>query len=105
MLIGGEQPELLGRGAPRHQPRGEAAIEVAHAARRAAIGKPLDSDPHRHAGRALATSRAIGEAVAAAEPGARQIVVERRGGASVPPAAHYTYGTACVLVRGALLRG
>jgi hypothetical protein len=42
----------------------------------------VDGDPHRHTGRAAAARRAIGETVAAAKPGARQIVIERGRGAA-----------------------
>src|SRR5205085_4558791 len=82
LLIGGEQAELLGGGPAGDQPSGEAAIEVPHPARRACIGEPLDGDPHRHAGGALAAGGAVGEAMAAPEPGARQIVIERGGAAA-----------------------
>ena len=44
--------------------------------------KPLDGDAHRHAGGAGAAGRTVGEAMAAAEAGARQRVVKAGSRAS-----------------------
>ena len=46
---------------------------------RAGMAEAIDGDPHRHAGGAAAAGRAVGKAMAAAKPGARQIIIKQRG--------------------------
>src|SRR5439155_1615786 len=82
VLVGGKQLELLGRCAPGHEPRAQPAVNIAHPAGRTGIGEFLDGDPHRHASGALAAGRAVGKAVAAAESGARQLVIKTGGAAA-----------------------
>src|SRR5208337_1489912 len=70
-LIGRKQPELFNSGAGRNEAAAKIAIYVADAPRRAGMAEAVDGDPHRNAGSATAAGRAVGEAVAAPEPGAR----------------------------------
>src|SRR6516164_6762657 len=78
-LILREQAELLGRSASRKQATRDAEIGVADAPSGAGMAEVVDGDAHRHAGGTTAAGRPVGKAMAAAEPGARQIVVKQSG--------------------------
>src|SRR5207302_5499688 len=67
-----------------HDPRAQGAVgagvEVAHPPGRAAVDKAVDRDAHRHAGVAGAAGWTVGELMAAAKAGARQLVEQQRRG-------------------------
>jgi hypothetical protein len=58
------------------------------------MAEAIDGDPHRHAGGAAATRRAVRKAVAAAKPGAGQIIIKQRGAIAAELDDHLALGTA-----------